>query len=154
MTATSTDKIEREVLLKAPQSRVWKAISNAEEFGSWFGVALEGKTFEPGKPVSGFMTIKGYEHMQFKAVIDRVEPEHTFSYRWHPGAPDPDADYSAEPMTLVVFEIKEAEGGTLLKIVESGFDKVPAARRLEAFQMNSHGWDAQIRDIAIYVTKS
>ena len=147
----STDRIEREVLLKAPQSRVWRALSNAEEFGGWFGAALKGKTFAAGQRVQGRITYPGYEHVVFDVVIERMEPERLLSWRWHPAAVEPSVDYSAEPATLVVFELQEAEGGTLLSVVESGFDKVPPARRLEAFRLNSGGWDEQMQNIAKHV---
>ena len=140
----STDRIERAITLKAPRSRVWRALSNAEEFGDWFGVKLKGKSFAAGQRVQGQITHPGYEHVVWDVLIERLEPERLLSWRWHPGAVDPDIDYSQEPTTLVVFELKEVEGGTLLSVVESGFDSLPPARRLDAFRMNSGGWDAQM----------
>jgi uncharacterized protein YndB with AHSA1/START domain len=148
---SSTDRIERNIVLKAPRSRVWRALSNAEEFGDWFGVALTGKTFTAGERVQGQVTHAGYEHVVWDVLIERIEPERLLSWRWHPAAIDPTVDYSAEPTTLVVFELKEVEGGTLLSVVESGFDKVPPARRLDAFRMNSGGWDAQMGNIEKHV---
>jgi uncharacterized protein YndB with AHSA1/START domain len=150
MTA-STDRIERNILLKAPRSRVWRALSNPKEFGDWFGVSLLSKSMAAGQPVRGHITHPGYEHVVFEVMIERVEPEHLLSWRWHPYAVDSAVDYSAEPTTLVVFELQDAEGGTLLKVVESGFDNVPAARRLEAFRMNSGGWDQQMKNIEKHV---
>ena len=147
----STDRIEREILLKAPRSRVWRALSNAEEFGDWFGVALKGKTFAAGRHVQGQITIPGYEHVVFDLLIERMEPERLLSFRWHPYAVDPSVDYSKEPTTLVVFELKEVEGGTLLSLVESGFDNIPPSRRSEAFRMNSGGWDGQMKNIKKHV---
>jgi len=149
--SSSTDRIEREILIKAPRSKVWRALSNAEEFGDWFGVALKGKTFEAGKRVQGQITHPGYEHVVFDIVIERMDPERLLSWRWHPAAIEPSVDYSKEPTTLVTFELKDAEGGTLLSVVESGFDAVPASRRLEAFRMNSGGWDAQMKNIEKHV---
>ena len=151
---TSTDRIERQILLSAPRSRVWRALSNAEEFGSWFGVAFKGKTFVPGQHVQGQITYPGYEHVVFDILIERMEPERLLSWRWHPYAVDPKVDYSQETPTLVVFELKDADGGTLLSVVESGFDKVPAARRAEAFRMNSGGWDGQMTNIEKHVAKT
>jgi uncharacterized protein YndB with AHSA1/START domain len=148
----STDRIERTILLKAPRSRVWQALSNAEEFGNWFGVALKGKVFAAGQRVQGQITYPGYEHIVFEVLIERLEPERLLSWRWHPYAVDPSVDYSKEPTTLVVFELKETEGGTLLSVVESGFDNVPVSRRLEAFRMNSGGWDEQVKNIQRHVT--
>ena len=147
----NTDRIEREILLKAPRSRVWRALSNAEEFGDWFGVALKGKTFEAGQSVQGHITYPGYEHLVWEVVIERMEPERLLSFRWHPYAIDPSVDYSKEATTLVEFELKEVEDGTLLSLVESGFDNVPASRRLEAFRMNSGGWDQQMKNIEKHV---
>jgi uncharacterized protein YndB with AHSA1/START domain len=149
---SSTDRIERNILIKAPRSRVWRALSNAEEFGDWFGVALKGKTFAAGQHVQAQITYPGYEHLVWDVLIERIEPERLLSWRWHPAAVDPSVDYSEEPTTLVVFELKEVEGGTLLSVVESGFDNVPPSRRLEAFRMNSEGWDEQMRNIEKHVT--
>jgi uncharacterized protein YndB with AHSA1/START domain len=148
---SSNDRIERSVVLKAPRSRVWRALSNAEEFGNWFGVALKGKTFAAGQRVQGQITHPGYEHVVWDVVIERLEPEKLLSWRWHPAAVDPSVDYSNEPTTLVVFELKEVEGGTLLSVVESGFDNVPPSRRLDAFRMNSGGWDEQVKNIEKHV---
>lgn len=151
---TSTDRIERQIFINAPRSRVWRALSNAEEFGNWFGAKLAGKRFVPGERVQGPITISGYEHILFDVVIERVEPESLLSFRWHPYAIDPAIDYSKEERTLVTFELTEMNGGTMLSAVESGFDKVPPARRLEAFRMNSGGWEAQLDNIRRHVTQS
>jgi uncharacterized protein YndB with AHSA1/START domain len=148
---SSTDRIEREILLKAPRSRVWRALANAEEFGDWFGVALKGKTFVAGERVQGQITYPGYEHIVFDVFIEKMEPERLLSFRWHPYAVDPAVDYSKEPTTLVEFKLKEVDGGTLLSVVESGFDQVPPSRRLEAFRMNSGGWDEQMKNIEKHV---
>lgn len=148
---SSTDRIEREILLKAPRSRVWRALANAEEFGDWFGVALKGKIFAAGQRVQAQITHPGYEHVVWDVVIERMEPERFLSWRWHPAAVEPSVDYSKEPTTLVVFELTEVEGGTLLRVVESGFDSVPPSRRLGAFRMNSEGWDEQMRNIEKHV---
>ncbi|MDQ2936925.1 MAG: SRPBCC family protein [Acidobacteriota bacterium] len=147
----STDSIEREILLKAPRSRVWRALSNAEEFGDWFGVALKGKTFIAGKRVQAQITHPGYEHVVWDVLIERLEPERLLSWRWHPAAVERSVDYSKEPTTLVVFELKEVEGGTLLTVVESGFDSLPPSRRLNAFRMNSGGWDQQMQNLEKHV---
>ncbi|MDB6154338.1 MAG: hypothetical protein JWL90_2791 [Chthoniobacteraceae bacterium] len=149
---SSTDRIEKQILLKAPRSRVWRALSNAEEFGTWFGVALKGKTFAAGQRMQGQITHPGYEHFVFEVMIEQMEPEELFSFRWHPYPADPAIDYSQEATTLVEFKLQETEDGTLLSIVESGFDKVPIARRMEAFRMNSGGWDEQMKNIESHVT--
>jgi uncharacterized protein YndB with AHSA1/START domain len=149
--ADSTDRIERQIVINAPRSRVWRALADAGEFGSWFGVALEGQAFVAGQRTQGRITHPGYEHLMFEVQVVRVEPERVLAFRWHPYAVDPGVDYSKEPTTLVVFELADAPGGTLLKLVESGFDAIPAARRAEAFRMNSGGWDAQMQNIARHV---
>lgn len=146
-----TDRIERDVLLKVPLARVWRALSNAEEFGDWFGVALKGKTFAVGQHVQGQITSPGYEHLVFDVLVERIEPQRSLAFRWHPYAVNPNTDYSQEPTTLVEFELKAIEGGTLLTVVESGYDNVPPARRLEAFRMNSGGWDEQMENIKKHV---
>ena len=150
----STDRIEKEIVLKAARSRVWRALSNAEEFGDWFGVALKGKTFAAGQAVQGQITYPGYEHLAWNVVIDRVEPESLLSFRWHPYAVDAAVDYSQEPTTLVVFELTAVDEGTFLRVVESGFDNIPAERRQEAFSMNSGGWDEQMKNIEKQVAAS
>lgn len=150
--SSSTDRIERSTLINAPVSRVWRALVNAEEFGGWFGVALKGKNFIAGQQVQGHITIPGYEHVVFDVLIERIEPEKLFSYRWHPYAVDPAIDYSKEPTTLVEFTLKDTGKGTLLSVVESGFDKIPVARRAEAIRMNAGGWEGQMENIQKYVT--
>lgn len=148
---TSTDRIERKILLKAPRSRVWRALSDAAEFGAWFGVDFKGKTFVAGKPVQGKITHPGYEHLVMEVQIERLEPERLLSWRWHPAAIEPAVDYSHEPTTLVVFELAEAQGGTLLTLVESGLDNIPLERRATVFRLNTSGWDQQIRNIEKHV---
>ena len=151
-TASDTDRIERSVLIDVPRERVWRALSNAEEFGTWFGADLKGQTFAAGKRARGRVTFPGYEHVWFDIVVERVEPSSLLSYRWHPYAVDPAVDYSTEPPTLVTFTLNDApNGATRLTVVESGFDKVPAHRRREAFRMNTEGWDGQIENIVHHV---
>jgi uncharacterized protein YndB with AHSA1/START domain len=145
---SDTDRIERSIVINAPRERVWRALSNAEEFGTWFGVKLPGGTFAPGQRACGNIIHPGYEHIVFEVVVDRVEPQQLLSWHWHPYAVEPGVDYSAEEPTLVTFTLADAPGnGTLLTVVESGFDKVPPQRRLEAFRMNSRGWEAQMQNI-------
>ena len=153
--SASTDRIERKVTIDAPRERVWRALANAETFGEWFGANLKGQTFKPGERARGQITIKGYEHVWFDVVVERIVPPTMLSYRWHPYAIDPAVDYSKEEPTLVTFTLSDAPGnGTLLTVVESGFDKVPPHRRLEAFRMNSAGWEGQLRKIVRYVSAS
>jgi len=151
---TSTDRIERRVLIKATRARVWRAVADAAEFGSWFGVDFKGKTFVAGKSVQGKITYPGYEHLTMEVLIDQVVPERLLSWRWHPAAIDPAVDYSHEPMTLVVFELEEVDGGVMLSVVESGLDKIPLERRATVLRMNSSGWDAQMENVKKHVAKA
>lgn len=154
-TTSDTDTIERSVVINAPRERVWRALSNPEEFGTWFGANLKGQTFAPGQRARGQLThgACGHEDVWFDVVIERIEPQDLFSYRWHPYPVDPATDYAKEQPTLVTFTLKDAPGnGTLLTVRESGFDNVPPHRRLEAFRMNSHGWEAQLGNIVRYVS--
>jgi uncharacterized protein YndB with AHSA1/START domain len=148
---TSTDRVERKILLKAPRSRVWRALSDAKELGDWFGVNFTGKTFVEGKHVQGQITYPGYEHLVMDVLIERIVPERLLSWRWHPAAIDSSVDYSKEPTTLVVFELAEGEGGTLLTVVESGFDKIPEARRATVLRMNTSGWEEQMKNIEKHI---
>ena len=146
--------IERSIVINAPRDRVWRALANAEEFGTWFGAKLEGQTFAAGQRVRGQITNCGHENVWFDVVIERVEPQDLLSYRWHPYPIGPAADYTKEEPTLVTFTLKDAPGkGTLLTVVESGFDNVPPHRRFEAFRMNSRGWEIQMDNIARHVGK-
>lgn len=148
---SSTDRIEKHVVLRAPRSRVWRAISDAQEFGTWFRMVLDG-AFVAGRTVQAKVTSPGYEHMKVEMKVERIEPERYFSYRWHPYPNDPAKDYSVEPMTLVEFTLADAEGGaTALTIVESGFDRIPPERRAEAFRVNDGGWAGQIKNLAKHV---
>jgi uncharacterized protein YndB with AHSA1/START domain len=150
MAKTSTDRIEKRVLLRAPRSRVWRALTRAEEFGSWFRVRLDGP-FAAGQRITGRVTYPGYEHVAFEVLVERMDPERLFSFRWHPHAVEPEVDYSKEPTTLVEFRLEEADGGTALTVVESGFDAIPVERRDQAFRMNSDGWRIQMENIARHV---
>lgn len=153
MEAVVADRIEKRVVLRAPRARVWRAIADAAEFGSWFGVRLEG-SFAAGRTVRGQITYPGYEHLTMEMQIERIEPERYFAYRWHPYAVDPKIDYSNEPTTLVEFTLADAEDGTVLTIVESGFDRIPVTRRADAFRMNEGGWTEQARNVERHVAAS
>ncbi|MEP7001705.1 MAG: SRPBCC family protein, partial [bacterium] len=143
---STTDRIEKEIILDAPRARVWRAITNVREFNEWFGVALTAP-FAPGVTVSGQITHPGYEHVTMTAWVETMEPEHHFAYRWHPDNLDPTVDYSAEPTTLVTFILEEVERGTRLIVTETGFDALPASRRAHALQGNSNGWKSQLERI-------
>ena len=147
---TTTDRIEKEILLRASRSRVWRAITDSREFGAWFGVNLKG-AFAVGETIKGNVTAAGYTHVTMSVLVERMEPERLFAYRWHPYDVDPKTDLSAEPMTLVEFRLEDAPGGTRLFIVESGFDRLPPHRRDEAFRMNDSGWQEQLENVRKHV---
>lgn len=148
---TSTDRIERQILLQATRDKVWHALVDAESFGDWFGMKLQGERFVAGETTSGHLTYPGYEHLLCELQIERVEPKHLFSYRWHPYAIDPNGNYAHEPTTLVEFVLEDHADGILLRLSESGFDHIPLARRAEAYRMNSGGWDQQMQNIQRYL---
>lgn len=151
----NTDRIEKKIQLKAPRERVWRAVSDASQFGRWFGVRFEGP-FEEGKKLAGKIVPtevdaavaamqKPHEGTPFEWVVERIEPPQRIVFRWHPFAMDKSVDYSAEPMTRIVFELQELGKETLLTITESGFDSLPVARRAQAFQANEGGWTHQLK---------
>lgn len=149
-TTTTTDRIEKQILIDAPRSRVWRALTDVHEFGAWFGVDLEGR-FAAGERLTGQITHPGYKHVVMDITVDRLEPERLMSWRWHPHAVEVGRDYSAEPATLVVFELEEADGGVRLTVVETGFDAIPASRREEAYRGNEGGWVSQLERIKRHV---
>ena len=160
----STDRIEKKILLKAPRERVWRALSDSTEFGAWFGMRFDGQ-FTPGATMRGTIvptTVNAevasaqrkYEGTPFEITIEQMEPERLFSFRWHPGAVDPALDYSREPTTLVVFTLEQVADGVLLTLTESGFDKIPLARRAQAFAGNEQGWSIQMTLIEAYLAQA
>ena len=154
MTDLENDRIQKKIVLSAPRTRVWRALSDAAEFGQWFRVHLEG-AFHAGTTIIGQVTYPGYENLRVEMQIVELVPERYFSYRWRPNAVDPKKDYSAEPMTLVEFTLEDAPsaGATLLTITESGFSRLPAERRAEAFRNNDAGWSAQLENIGRHVSQ-
>ena len=153
MSTITTDRIEKKIELRHPRTKVWRALTGSQEFGKWFGAVFT-DPFKLGATLRGKITHPGYEHMTMDVTIDRMEPERLFSWRWHPGAVEPGEDLSCEPTTLVVFELKEIPGGTLLTVVESGFDKIPIARRAKAFRDNEGGWAQQMKAIGAHLGKN
>jgi len=147
-----SDRIEKQIEIMAPVSRVWRALTDYREFGEWFRVKLEGP-FVAGQVSRGRITYPGYEHLQWEVVVQKMEPERLFSFTWHPYAVDPQKDYSQEAPTLVEFRLAKTANGTLLQLTESGFDKVPADRRLEAWRRNDGGWTQQMKNIESHVAK-
>jgi uncharacterized protein YndB with AHSA1/START domain len=161
MAAVTTDRIEKQVLLRAPHARVWRALSDAREFGTWFGMKFNGP-FTPGALVAGVIVPtavdaevaraqRPYEGTPFEITIDRIEPERLFAFRWHPFAVEPGIDYSREPTTLIEFLLEDVPEGVLLTVTESGFDRVPPERRAKAFAANEGGWTIQMRLIEKYL---
>ena len=153
MLPINTDRIEKRIELNAPVSRVWRALTDYVEFGQWFCVKLDGP-FVPGQIARGKLTYPGYEGLKWEVIVQRIEPESLFSFTWHPYAVDSSADYSHETPTLVEFRLEKTPGGTLLTLTESGFDKIPAGRRPEAFRMNEGGWSEQMLNIQRHVAQT
>jgi uncharacterized protein YndB with AHSA1/START domain len=158
-----SDMIEKGALLRAPPARVWSAVSDARQFGSWFGVELDGP-FVEGRELTGRIvptTVdpevaklqEPHRGKPFAFTVERIEPMRRITFRWHPFAIDPKVDYSKEPMTTIVFALEEAEGGTRLTITESGFDGIPLARREQAHRANEGGWEHQLRLVGKYVER-
>lgn len=161
---SSTDRIEKQVLLRAPQERVWRAISDAREFGDWFGMELDGD-FRAGSEIKGRIKPttadpevasmqEKYRGAPLAFYVEQIEPMSVFSFRWHPFAIDSTVDYSREPMTLVTFTLAPVDGGTMLTVVETGFDGIPIERRADAFEANTEGWDMQVRLIEKYLLQT
>ena len=164
MTVAVTDRIEKKILLSAPRARVWKALTDAREFGHWFGVRLDGP-FVAGATLRGVIVPTAvdadvakaqepYAGKPFDVTVDRIEPERLFSFRWHPYAVEPGVDYSQEPTTLIVFTLEDAPGGIMLTVTESGFDQIPLARRSEAFTANDGGWTMMVKMIEKHLAQS
>jgi uncharacterized protein YndB with AHSA1/START domain len=162
MNTANTDRIERKILLRAPRARVWRAISDSNEFGIWFGMKFDA-TFAPGKKMGGSITPtkvnadvaakqKAYEGKKIEIWIEKIEPEKLLSFRWHPFAIEEGLDYSQEPTTLIEFRLEDADGGVMLTVTETGFHGIPLARRAKAFDANSGGWAKQMELIEAYVT--
>ena len=160
----STNQIEKKMLLRAPIQRVWRALADAKEFGTWFGVKFEG-TFKPGAQMKGILVTTAvdaevasmqaqYKGMEFSVTIEKMEDERIFSFRWHPYAVDPKMDYSKEPTMLVTFALERVSEGVMLTVTESGFDKIPLERRAKAFEANEQGWGKVIKLIEKYLVQA
>ncbi len=157
----NTDRIEKKILLRAPRKRVWRALTDSAEFGSWFGMKFDGP-FTPGATMRGVIvptTVnaqvakaqKEYAGLPVEIQIEQMEPERLFSFRWHPFAVERGVDYSAEPTTLIVFASEEVADGVMLTVTESGFDRIPLARRAKAFTANEQGWGMVVKLIEEYL---
>jgi uncharacterized protein YndB with AHSA1/START domain len=160
----NTDRIEKKILLHAPRKRVWRALTDAKEFGTWFGMKFDGP-FAPGATMCGVIVPtqvnadvakaqKPYEGLPFEITIEKMEPERLFSFRWHPNAIERGVDYSAEPTTLIEFVLEEVANGVLLTVTESGFDRIPLARRAKAFTANEQGWGMVVKLIEEYLVQA
>jgi uncharacterized protein YndB with AHSA1/START domain len=148
---SGTDRIEKTIVLNAPRSKVWRALTDSAQFGKWFGVKLQ-EPFVSGRTISGPILIPGYEHLRFEVAVERMEPEQFFSWRWQPGG-DPDKD-PAEPTTLVAFQLEEVPQGTRLTVAETGFDRIPLSRRDKAYRENEKGWTGQMEAIRRYLAST
>ena len=146
----STDRIQKTIVLRAPRPRVWKALTDPAQLGEWFGAKLSGR-FVPGQRLRGPITIPKYDHLSFDVLVEQMEPERLFSWRWQPGG-DPDVD-PAEPTTLVVFVLEEITEGTRLTVTETGFDRIPAERRGKAYRQNEAGWTGQLEKFRTYLAE-
>lgn len=149
----ATDRIEKTRVLGAPRSRVWRALVDAGEFGAWFRAEFDGD-FREGQVTSGRMTMPGYEHVVMEVLIEKIEPERYFAFRWHPYAESGGVDFERDPVTLVEFHLEETSGGTRLTIVESGFDRVPVDKRGKAMRDNDQGWTHQLGNVERHVTRA
>ena len=149
---TELSRIERQTLIRAPRSRVWTAITDVDQFSAWFCVKAEG-LFGPGARVRMTSTYPGHEGTVFYVTISEVSPEHRFSWRWNPGSEQP-SEGTAAPETTVEFQLDEVEGGTMVTVVENGFDRVDPALRAKAFADNSEGWRIQMENLTNYVGKT
>jgi uncharacterized protein YndB with AHSA1/START domain len=145
------DRIEKQIVIKAPRTRVWEALTDTTEFSEWFQVDVRGARFAAGSTVRGKVAYPGYEHLVFEAHVERMDPPAYFSWRWHPGGVSPQ-DVEGEPTTLVEFVLEDVPEGTLLKVTESGFERIPLARRAAAFKDNDGGWAEQVQNVARHVT--
>jgi uncharacterized protein YndB with AHSA1/START domain len=145
--------IEKRIELRAPVSRVWRALTDYREFGEWFRVKLDGP-FVPGQVSRGHITYPGHEHVRWEATVQAIEPERLFSFTWHPYAIDPAIDYCSEPTTLVEFRLEPKNEGTVVWLIESGFDAIPKHCRFEAFRMNESGWTEQMKNIERHVARA
>lgn len=145
-----TDRIEKSIDLNAPIERVWRALTDHEEFGKWFRVKLNGP-FLPGEVARGRITYPGYEHVTWEATVQRLEAPRYFSFTWHPYAVDPNVDYTQEAPTLVEFRLEAISTGTRLIVIESGFDALPSHRKPDALRKNEDGWAEQVKNIQTYV---
>ena len=166
MSTTTTDRIEKQVLLRAPHARVWRALTDAQEFGAWFGIRFDGPCpFTPGALVRGVIVPtrvdaevakaqQPYEGTPFEITVDRLEPQRLFAFRWHPFAVEPGVDYSREPTTLIEFVLDDVQDGIMLTVTESGFDQVPLARRAKAFAANEGGWTMVMRLIEKHLAEA
>ena len=145
-------RIEKQIEIKAPLSRVWRALTDYRQFGEWFQVKIDGP-FVAGQASTGHLTFPGYENLKWEVVVQKIEPETYFSYTWHPYAVDPKIDYSKEAPTLVEFHLEPTTTGTILRVTESGFEKIPAHRIQEALRKNDGGWAQQMKAIERYVAQ-
>lgn len=145
------NSIERQIEIKAPVAKVWEALTDAKLFGQWFKVELH-SPFVAGQTTKGRNVSKGFE-MDMEFIVKEIKPKSYFAYAWTPFPMDRNFDYSKEEPTLVEFFLESSAVGTVLKVKESGFNKVTASRRAEAFKMHTGGWEAQLKNIEKFLVE-
>src|SRR5262245_5891986 len=122
------DLVEKQIELKAPVARVWRALTDHREFGEWFRVKID-RPFAVGEVSRGHITYPGYEYLKWEATIQKMEPEKLFSFTWHPYAIDPAVDYTTEPTNLVEFRLEATDDGHVIRVTESDLFKFSDARQ-------------------------
>jgi uncharacterized protein YndB with AHSA1/START domain len=151
--STELNRIERKIVIRAPRARVWRALTTGSEFSKWFHVEMDGE-FTPGAQIRMTSTYPQCAGQSFYLYVEQMTPERKFSWKWHPGMSRPGLDYSKEPMTTVEFRLEDVDGGTLLTVEESGFDRIPLSRRAGVFSENTEGWRIQMESLEEYAGKS
>lgn len=145
------DRIEKVVELAAPVARVWRAITDYEEFGAWFRVQLDGP-FRVGETTTGTISYPGHDDMDWVSVTEQKDHERVFAFSWPPSLIDPDTTYSADAKVLVEFRLEATDAGTRLIIIETGFRQFPKSKRLEVLRSCAEGWELQAANIAAHVS--
>jgi uncharacterized protein YndB with AHSA1/START domain len=154
-TSQTPSQVNRSTIIRAPRSKVWKALTELDQFCKWFSVARVDPRaqFQPGVTARLISTHEGpCKGFEFAMDVVDIVPETLFAWQWHPGAPIAGEDLSAEPKTRVEFRLEDAEGGTRVTITESGFDALFAHRRASAYQDNEGGWKIQMLALEQYVS--
>jgi uncharacterized protein YndB with AHSA1/START domain len=155
------ERIVKNVIIRAPRERVWKALTDSQEFGRWFGAQFDGP-FVAGRSVRGRIApsevatpeeIASHPYLGKPMVfqIERIEPPHRFSYRWQPLEGRDNPETFNGPSTLVEFTLDETNEGTRLTVTESGFSSIPTARRKSAYESHEGGWSVQVQRVRVHI---